>query len=65
MLNKGFEARESVVPLTRDVIEIVLHFFNRVGIERETVLPAGAHAAHNTCVLQDAQMLRDRLASDP
>ena len=54
-----------MIPLFGNEVEILLHFFHRLGIEFELALPAGMDAVHNSRALQHAKMLGNCLPSQP
>src|SRR4029077_14872184 len=53
--------RQGLVPLLRDLIEVVLHFLDRARLKLEEALASLAHVADDTCILEHSQMLGDRL----
>src|SRR5208283_5698655 len=64
-LDKRLQPAERPFPLARDKLEVPPRLVERPGGELETHLPARADALDQARVLQDAQVLCDRLACQP
>ena len=64
IFDEAFEAREGVVPLTTNNVEIILSFAERFGVEFEEAFAAGAEIADDACALEDAKMFGDGLARE-
>jgi hypothetical protein len=62
--DEAFEAREGVVPLATDDVEIVLGFAERFGVEFEEAFAAGAEIADDSGAFEDAKMFGDGLARE-
>lgn len=62
--DEGFQADESVVPLSGDEIEIFFEIFDGLEMEFEKALAAGADAADQAGAFEDAKMLGDGLARE-
>lgn len=62
VLDKRLEACESLIPLARYAIEVMLHGVERTRIENELALATGTNAVDHTGALKHAQMLGDGLA---
>jgi len=61
-LDERLQANQCFVPLLRHDVEVFSNFIERLCFEREAALPAPSHPAHNTCPLQNAEVLCNRLA---
>ena len=53
-----------MIPLTGNLIEVLPDFCDWLGIEFEEALAAIADSVYDACVLQNPQMLGDRLPRD-
>jgi hypothetical protein len=64
VFDEGFETGEGVVPLGRDAVEVVAKFEDRLRVEFEEGVAAGAYRADDFGALEDAEVLGDGLASE-
>lgn len=62
LFDERFESSQSVIPLFRDGVEILLRFGEWLRIESEAALAAAALMADDTDAFEDAEVLRYRLA---
>ena len=62
--DEGFEAGERLVPFGGDAVEIIAERVDGLAVEFEEGMAAGADAADNFGLLEDAQVLGDGLARE-
>ena len=64
VFDEGSEPGKSLIPLVGDAVEIIADLEDRLRVEREEAVAAGAHAANDTGALENAQMLGNGLACE-
>ncbi|SPE18176.1 hypothetical protein SBA5_140043 [Candidatus Sulfotelmatomonas gaucii] len=62
ILHERFEPRQSLIPLVRDDVKILLHRMERARVKSEAAFAPGADTAHKAGALEHAQVLGDGLA---
>lgn len=62
VFDKRLEAREGLIPLARDAVEVMLHGVERTRIENELALATGTNAVDHTGALEHSEVLGDGLA---
>lgn len=62
--DERFESGERLIPLCGDAVEVIAECMDRLGVELEEGVTAGAERAHDASALEDAQVLGDGLASE-
>lgn len=63
-LDKAFQAGQSLIPFRRHKFEVFLHASERLPIKLVKILTTDPRAVYDANVLQDIQMLGDRLARE-